>query len=71
MKNRGMIMLFLSLSGCTWTSPFDKFAEDKDACEQVARSSSPYANTTGGAVNDQWGACMHDRGWRTAVPLSN
>jgi hypothetical protein len=58
------MILLVFLSGCTWISPFDKFSEDKDACEQVARGSSPYANTTGGAVNDQWTACMKDHGWR-------
>jgi hypothetical protein len=67
MKNLSRMMLLLALSGCTWISPFDKFSEDKDACEQASRSYSPYTNNTGGAANDQWTACMKDHDWQNVV----
>jgi hypothetical protein len=65
MKYLNVMMLFLSLSGCTHTSSSDSFSKDKEACEQASRGASPYANSTGGTANDQWSACMKDHGWRS------
>ena len=64
MRNLGLTMLLLALSSCTWTSPFDKYSEDKAACEQKTPGTSPYAHTTGADANDQFAACMKDRGWQ-------
>jgi hypothetical protein len=64
MQKLSVMMFLLSLGSCTWTSPFDKFSEDKDACEQKTQGSSPYAHTTGADANDQFAACMKDRGWQ-------
>ena len=56
-------MLLVLLNGCTVTSPIDNYPKDKADCERVSNGSSPYANSTGGAVKDQFAACMKDRGW--------
>jgi len=63
MKNLNAMMLILALSACTWTSPFNNYSKDKADCERVTHGSSPYANTTGGTVKDQFAACMKDHGW--------
>lgn len=63
MKTLNVLMLALALSACTLTSPIDKYSEDKAACERNSHGSSPYTNTTGGTVTNQFAACMKDRGW--------
>jgi hypothetical protein len=64
MQSLRLMMLLVLLSSCTWTSPFDSFSKDKEDCEQKSRGSSPFANTTSAAADDQFAACMNDRGWQ-------
>jgi hypothetical protein len=64
MKGLSVMLLLVLLTGCTVTAPFNGFSKDKDACEQKTPGSSPYAHTTGADADDQFAACMKDRGWQ-------
>jgi len=80
-RTRNVMMLCMVLPSCTMTSQpnqppdfswdFGNFAKDKEACAQASHGSSPYASTTGGAANDQWTACMKDRGWQNVTGYPN
>jgi hypothetical protein len=63
MKEPIMMLLFMVLGGCNTTHPDDDFSSDKQKCEEVARGSSPYANTTRGVAEDPWTTCMSNHGW--------